>query len=227
HVDLDRRGPITADIVHDGDNDLDIDQEIDARSGDCVAGGQVFGVVGGNVDIRSSNISEDSECESGDVDVSNIIDSARSGPFVFHRPGGGGSEPPQPPEPAVADLRVTKTPPPAGIGNTFTITVTNDGPDPANATLSDPGATLTPGDPSFTCTGSTCTSTAPLGPGVTATFTATVPVQCTIIVPIAVPITNTATVAIQGGTDPNGTNNSSTASSTAISPICPFPPPGP
>jgi hypothetical protein len=70
-------------IVHDGDNDLSIDGDASAASGDAVGGGQVVGAVGGgDADIVASNTSEDSDVTSGDGLSSTLVATAVAGNIV-------------------------------------------------------------------------------------------------------------------------------------------------
>jgi len=82
---LDDDDPLTAVIAHEGDNDLELDQDAAANSGDAVAGAQVIGVVTdetGDVSIDASNVSEDSEAESGEATAHNVVDLAFAGPIA-------------------------------------------------------------------------------------------------------------------------------------------------
>ncbi|HVE92625.1 MAG TPA: hypothetical protein VNE62_10070 [Actinomycetota bacterium] len=67
-------GPTTARIVHEGDNEAEVNQNAKVRSGDAVAGGQVTGIVSsgpGKISVRNSNRSEDAEARSGNATVHN------------------------------------------------------------------------------------------------------------------------------------------------------------
>lgn len=189
-------GPISADIVHRGDNEVDIDQDADARSGDCVAGSQVIGIVGRG-SVRASNWSDGADCRSGDARASNRIGSVHAGPRVIRTGPTTGS----------ADLAVTKTATGAINGDrTFRVVVTNNGPSAAqNVVLTDivveGTATVTP-DPGtgFTCggTGTPVTCTAPsMAAGETAGFTVVTNVTI---------LSNTARVS-SATPDPNLANN--------------------
>ncbi|HVE90680.1 MAG TPA: hypothetical protein VNE62_00040 [Actinomycetota bacterium] len=204
HLDLRGRRAITADIVHDGDNRIDIDQDADARSGDCVAGAQVFGAVGGNVRARLTNVSDGSDCESGNARATNFIGRAHAGPVLSRRA----------PATSGADLAVTKEPSGFSAGGArFTVTVTNQGTAPAiNATLVDQATgaaiapaqvTLTSGE-GWTCAGNQCSAPA-VAPGATATFAVVVPVN----IVAGGTVFNTATVS--SASDSNASNNSDDA----------------
>ena len=129
-----------------------------------------------------------------------------------------------------ADLQVTKTasgPVDAGQPLTYTITVTNNGPDPStNVTLTDPMYNLMSngGLQSITTTQGTCTPPAPASGPTNQTVScnlgtlangASATVKITILPTIAVTgnRTNTAYVTSPDIGDPNQANNSATASS--------------
>ena len=62
-------------IVHEGDNELDAEQDLSLNSGDAV-GGQVIGAVtaaGGSADIVAANTSRDVEAETGDAEGENDV----------------------------------------------------------------------------------------------------------------------------------------------------------
>lgn len=70
------------DIIHDGENDSEIDQSGDASVGDGLAGGQTIGVVAEDADIQASNTSEDARVDGGDATVNNSVGDALSGDSV-------------------------------------------------------------------------------------------------------------------------------------------------
>jgi uncharacterized repeat protein (TIGR01451 family) len=129
---------------------------------------------------------------------------------------------------AIADLSVTKadSPDPVTVGNnlTYTITVTNNGPDPAQS------VTVTDNLPAET-TFVSCSSTgggvcggsgnnrtvtfASLASGESETITFVATVNCSVV--DSTVISNTATVS-SSTPDPNTTNNSATATTTASNP---------
>ena len=143
------------------------------------------------------------------------------GSACLDRPQGGGGGPGPQPQPR-ADLQVAKTaaPMPAvpGAGLTFTVAVTNAGPD----AVSGAGVSDTP-PPGLSCAwscsaagGGSCGVGPPGGPlsgsaalpaGATATYLG----ACTVASSLTAPITNTATVTPPGGVrDPVPANNTAT-----------------
>ena len=61
----------TATVVHEGDNEIDSDQDLDIGTGDSV-GGQVIGVVSsGDASVDATNLSEDVETSTGDAEGEN------------------------------------------------------------------------------------------------------------------------------------------------------------
>jgi hypothetical protein len=61
----------SATVVHEGDNEIDSDQDLDIGTGDAV-GGQVIGVVSsGDASVDATNLSEDVETTSGDAEGEN------------------------------------------------------------------------------------------------------------------------------------------------------------
>jgi large repetitive protein len=152
-------------------------------------------------------------------------DSAETDPNEENNQGVAVTSTPPPPS---ADLGITKTAPSAAAANTnvpFTITVTNNGPDPAqNLAVTD----VLPGDSTFVSlsqSGTTLNCTTPaVGAGGTVTCTAltyaalsTTTLTLTVHVPPATPsgtqYTNTATV-VASASDPNEDNNIATATVT-------------
>jgi uncharacterized repeat protein (TIGR01451 family) len=132
--------------------------------------------------------------------------------------------------PTTADIAVTTSVASAvfvGQNTTYNITVTNNGPSPANSvTLTDTlagGPVLGPVTPSpgTTCVGAgpiTCTLPTPLNSGVTAT------VAIVVTAAIAGQYSNTATIADSGTPpDPNLGNNSFTSVATVQSAACAVP----
>ena len=123
---------------------------------------------------------------------------------------------------ATADLSITKTPAPGPYGTglplTYTIVVTNGGPNTAaSVTVTDTlpaGTTLQSSTPAGACTGTavvTCNA-GTLVNGATATFTLTILLPAT-----PGPITNTAVVsAAATNPDPNPGNNTATSTITVI-----------
>src|SRR3989454_11761472 len=128
-----------------------------------------------------------------------------------------------------ADLSITKTdsPDPVAPGGTltYTITVTNAGPNAAvNVTMSDPLPSQTTFQsvaapagwscttPGVGTTGTVSCTTSPLASGATATFTLVV--QVIPATADGTTISNTATVSSSATSDPNSTNNSATATTT-------------
>lgn len=130
--------------------------------------------------------------------------------------------------PTTADISVTTGVVSAvfvGQNTTYNITVTNNGPSPANAvtltdTLAPAGLTLVSVTPSAgtTCVGTgpiNCTLPTPLNSGATAT------VSVVVTASVAGEYPNTATIADSGTpTDPNTGNNSFTAIATVQSAVC-------
>jgi len=123
---------------------------------------------------------------------------------------------------ATADLSITKTAGPGPFGTglplTYTIVVTNGGPNTATGvTVTDvlpPGTTFQSATPGGACSGTTTITcnAGTLTNGASATFTLTVTLPSTPGV-----VTNTATVtAAATSSDPNPTNNSATSTITVI-----------
>jgi uncharacterized repeat protein (TIGR01451 family) len=124
---------------------------------------------------------------------------------------------------ALADLSITKAPttaPPYGTGMpvTYTIVVTNSGPNPATSvTVTDvlpAGTTFQSSTPPGACSGTTTITcnAGTLANGATATFTITITLP-----PTAGPVVNTATVSASPLTpDPNLGNNTATSTITVI-----------
>ena len=123
---------------------------------------------------------------------------------------------------ATADLSITKTPAPGPYGTglplTYTIVVTNGGPNTAaSVTVTDTlpaGSTLQSSTPAGACTGTTVVTcnAGTLVNGATATFTLTILLPAT-----PGPITNTAVVsAAATNPDPNPGNNTATSTITVI-----------
>jgi uncharacterized repeat protein (TIGR01451 family) len=123
---------------------------------------------------------------------------------------------------AIADLSITKTPtaPPYGTGMpvTYTIVVTNSGPNPATAvTVTDvlpAGTTFQSSTPPGACSGTTTITcnAGTLANGATSTFTITITMPAT-----AGPVVNTATVSASPLTpDPNPGNNTATSTINVI-----------
>ncbi|MEA2414937.1 MAG: hypothetical protein QOI58_1594 [Thermoanaerobaculia bacterium] len=123
---------------------------------------------------------------------------------------------------ATADLSITKTPAPGPYGTglplTYTIVVTNGGPNTAaSVTVTDTlpaGTTLQSSTPAGACTGTTVVTcnAGTLVNGATATFTLTILLPAT-----PGPITNTAVVsAAATNPDPNPGNNTATSTITVI-----------
>ncbi|HVE92032.1 MAG TPA: hypothetical protein VNE62_07005 [Actinomycetota bacterium] len=73
-------GHALAEIIHEGDNEVDSTQAIHLRSGDAVAGSQVNGISGGG-DAHVVNVAEDSTARSGTVKGSNAV-VVRAGPVA-------------------------------------------------------------------------------------------------------------------------------------------------
>jgi hypothetical protein len=61
----------SASNVQEGDNDLDVDQTVNVKSGDVVGGQVIGGVSAGDLRIDATNSSEDVDLESGDAKGSN------------------------------------------------------------------------------------------------------------------------------------------------------------
>ncbi len=57
--------------VQEGDNDVDAEQDADAKSGDTVGGQVIGGVSSGTLSVDATNRSEDVEVESGDATADN------------------------------------------------------------------------------------------------------------------------------------------------------------
>jgi len=123
---------------------------------------------------------------------------------------------------ATADLSITKTPAPGPYGTglplTYTLVVTNNGPNAASAvTVTDtlpPGTTLQSSTPAGSCSGTTVVTcnAGTLANGATATFTLTILLPTT-----PGSITNTAVVsAAATNPDPNPGNNTATSTITVI-----------
>jgi len=123
---------------------------------------------------------------------------------------------------ATADLSITKTPAPGPYGTglplTYTLVVTNNGPNTASAvTVTDtlpPGTTLQSSTPAGACSGTTVVTcnAGTLANGATATFTLTILLPTT-----PGSITNTAVVsAAATNPDPNPGNNTATSTITVI-----------
>ena len=123
---------------------------------------------------------------------------------------------------ATADLSITKTPAPGPYGTgmplTYTIVVTNGGPNTATGvTVTDilpPGTTFQSATPGGACSGTTTITcnAGTLTNGASATFTLTVTLPSS-----AGPVTNTATVtAAATSADPNPSNNSASSTITVI-----------
>lgn len=75
-------GAINAVNHQEGDNDQDIVQAADAVSGDAVAGAQVIGAIGGNVEAVLENFGRDVELDTGDAETDNTIDDSEVGLVV-------------------------------------------------------------------------------------------------------------------------------------------------
>ncbi len=123
---------------------------------------------------------------------------------------------------ATADLSITKTPAPGPYGTglplTYTLVVTNGGPNTATAvTVTDvlpPGTTFQSATPGGACSGTTTITcnAGTLTNGASATFTLTVTLPSS-----PGPVTNTASVTAAATTaDPNPANNSASSTITVI-----------
>lgn len=124
--------------------------------------------------------------------------------------------------PALADISITKTPAPGPYGTgqplTYTIVVTNGGPNPASSvTVTDTlpaGTTLQQSTPGGACSGTTVVTcnAGTLANGASATFTLTITLPST-----PGPITNTAVASASAASpDPNLGNNTATSTITVI-----------
>jgi len=163
-----------------GDNNVVVEQETNISSGDCVAGSQVTGVVGGSPVIQNQNSSDGATCTTGDVVAVSLV-SVNVGPSAIV------VIPPPPAPVEETELALTKE----FVGGTsywdgdelvYEVTFEStlelvDGPPAETVTFTDPApagwtlVSLTTTDPNWTCVGDTCTYTGDGFAGPT-TFTA-------------------------------------------------------